>query len=116
MTNEEIRIAIAEACGWTGIRGETGYPTLRACELGDYQTLPNYPECLNAMHGAEATLPDELRLQYRKNLNLAANGLSLGRLWKLSKEQQDQAFWQYATATARQRAEAFLRTLNLWRD
>lgn len=131
MTDEEIRITVAEACGLfrfmplkrttRRMKDDPNGVRLWYCDhhhggAAEYVEVPFYPTDLNAMHEAVNNVPDELRLAYRRNLNLAANGLSVGALRKLSKEQQEQAFWQYANATARHRAEAFLRTLNLWKD
>lgn len=119
MTNKEIRIAIAEACGWTynEIIREWVAPN-KAPIAGDKTTygLPNYLNDLNAMHEAVKNLPDALRHTYRVNLCITSNGIHPNNVKKLSKEQQDQAYWQYCNATAAQRAEAFLRTLNLWKD
>jgi hypothetical protein len=57
-------------------------------------TLPDYLSDLNAMHEAEKVLTPEQGWEYAQNL--VVDG---GRGW---------------FATAAQRAEAFLRTLNLW--
>ena len=92
MTSDKQRIAIAQACGWTGIRGEIGYPTARACELGDYQRLPDYLNDLNAMHEAENCCITNAKLEESYYFAIDRNH----------------------RATAAQRAEAFLRTLNLY--
>lgn len=60
--------------------------------------VPDYPECLNAMHSAEKVLSPEQWLSYWIFLGTELQDLSV------------------LHATARQRAEAFLRTLNLWKD
>ena len=95
MTDEQINAAIAEACGW-----------VPDCDRGicwdQYGnaiiTPPNYCADLNAMHEAEATLTeDQLWIMARQ----------IERNW------EDQ--W-YFRATARQRAEAFLRTLGKWKE
>ena len=59
---------------------------------------PNYCNDLNAMHEAEKVL-GEKRNHYID---------TLGTMYKDS--------WEFATATARQRAEAFLRTLGKWEE
>jgi hypothetical protein len=100
LTQEQKRIKIAKACGMTGWQ--------------EARSLPDYFNDLNAIHEAKKKVPEGLRLRYRRELNLAANGLSVGGLSKLSKEQQDQAFWQYTNASAADHAEAFGKTLNLW--
>ena len=114
MTPEQQRIAIAEAI-----------PRLRWEIVSDYSERWVWPsgivtgppdDDLNAMHEAVKILPDELRHLYRVNLCLASNKIHPNNVRKLSKEQQDQAYWQYCNATAAQRAEAFLRALNLWKE
>ena len=114
MTPDEQRIAIAQACGWKGISPEhlTGYapwrPTpYRERVMGDLDSipldpLPDYLNDLNAMHDAEKVLLSEHR---RKYLQIIA-GITL------ASDCLDQAVF----ATAAQRAEAFLRTLNLWTE
>jgi len=99
MSPEAQRIAIAEACGWTIVS--------RTPPLGVFSglrnppvPLPDYLNDLNAMHAAEKVLTDE---QYR---------IYALRLGPLTTERQR----AYISATAAQRAEAFLRTLNIWDD
>ena len=96
MTDEQINAAIAEACGW---RKEDGVYMWIANGI-DY-TCPDlwdWANDLNAMHEAEAALTeDQLWIMARQ----------IERNW------EDQ--W-YFRATARQRAEAFLRTLDKWED
>jgi hypothetical protein len=107
MTNEQINIAVAEACGWTEIdglsaRGLMGKPPEKLCPF-DY--LPNYCNDLNAMHEAEKFLSRGEHYQsgefalYVKNLDL----VRCGRLHLIE-------------ATAAERAEAFLKTLGKWED
>jgi hypothetical protein len=105
MTDEQINAAIAEACGWTNIcncvyrhRKLWGYPPLKAGQGGNaFKMLPNYCADLNAMHEAEKVFDcPEL---YDGNLIKVCGGA--------------QYIWH---ATARQRAEAFLRTLGKWEE
>lgn len=108
MTDNEMRIAIAEACGWTNIifRGvfepkERDFAgTHASCTppgaTGKWQgTLPDYINDLNAMHEAEEIL-------WKRNDWSACNYEE-----KLEKMTSSWAWY----ATARQRAEAFLRTI-----
>jgi hypothetical protein len=93
MTNEQINRAIAEACGWhsittTGIHGMKG-------PLRGFMQIPNYCADLNAMHGAEEAITGVLWRDYFERLQ--RHGKASG-----------------IRATARQRAEAFLRTLGKW--
>ena len=84
MNNQQINAAIAEACGWT--EHPDGY----------YDSIPNYCADLNAMYEAEGTLNED-------------------QLWQMAREIEKN--WEdqwYFRATARQRAEAFLKTLGKW--
>ena len=104
MSPEAQRIAIAEACGWKcpEVGGYWKNP------MGDEEMLPFYPVDLNAMHEAEKVLNTEQRPIYWRNLSRwvsAANGMM----------KHAECFY-IATATASQRAEAFLRTIGKWDD
>jgi len=114
MTPERQRIAIAEACGWTWKQGNhTDFlwhdPNDKShssfCKerspLGCITDLPDYLTDLNAMHEAEKMLETGLRGRYLLNLEQTTNNT-------------EQKAWPEVTATAAQRAEAFLRTLNLY--
>jgi hypothetical protein len=57
----------------------------------------NYTHDLNAMHEAEATLTED-------------------QLWIMARQIERNDEQWYFRATARQRAEAFLRTLDKWED
>ena len=95
MTDEQINAAIAEACGWRkedGVWMWTANGIDRTCwELWDWCTD------LNAMHEAESTLTDD-------------------QLWRMAREIERNDEQWYFRATARQRAEAFLRTLGKWEE
>jgi hypothetical protein len=109
MTNEQINIAIAEACGWTDcsiIDGILcGLPIGVTSLNGRYDIIPNYCKDLNAMHEAEKTLnfeqseffEDELCDVAKKENDVLENPLP----WRFS----------VCHATALQRAEAFLKTI-----
>lgn len=107
MTNDQINVAIAEACGWGDVHFSLAatdeFPTQRRVvgippKHCTHDVAPNYCTNLNAMHEAEKTLTNanmyvmEVQLKYV---------LSAGEF--------------YFHATARQRAEAFLRTLGKWK-
>jgi len=105
----EQRIAIAEACGWTGCilyNVESGKeprghpPKQQSCYQGYTEPIPNYPSDLNAMHEAEKML-DVDKWQRRDYIDYLNNN-------------GDQ--WAHTHATAAQRAEAFLKALNIWKD
>ncbi len=98
MTNEQINAAIAKARGWRkedGVYVWHGNGIDRTCwELWDWCND------LNAMHDAEATLTDANMFVMAHHIErlVAARGQ------------------HYFHATARQRAEAFLRTINKWEE
>lgn len=121
MTPEEQRIAIAEARGWDcdpeeahewGSRGQWAkHATLTGGALVSLNMeVPNYPKDLNAMHEAEKVL----LLGSAKQVIHATNRYTdqLCRIMGC----MDTALFQFTHATAAQRAEAFLRTLELWVD
>jgi len=110
MTDEQINIAIAEACGWTDCeyveslglcKGRNRY-LMPQYETG-HSIIPNYAGCLNAMHETEKTLNPIKAAEYARMLTSTA--------W-----QSEQPVFAPMTATARQRAEAFLRTLGKWEE
>lgn len=117
MKPEAQRIAIAKACGWVeitfsgyryqGIRPES---TKRYCnwnrpapaidddDAREWHWLPDYLNSLDAMHEAEKVLNgDQIHTYDGWLITICADRAS-------------------RRATAAQRAEAFLRTLNLWTD
>ena len=100
MTDEQINAAIAEACNWTGnliCRDFNGnlWPA----------DLPDFCRDLNKMRWVEQYIEDR-----NKYLNILAN---LTEALEASNVDND---WDFLRATARQRAEAFLRTLGKWED
>jgi hypothetical protein len=97
MSEQEINEAIAEACGRERNPDGGWYPDngLRA----GTQAIPDYCTDLNAMHEAEKVLTDDQReVFYPRNLGA----------W--------QRPFNVIYATARQRAEAFLRVLGKWEE
>ena len=131
MTEKAQIIAIAEACGWkwiqTNFEAKSGligtdsshsgnipyqgtcYPSNR--HLPTYgKAIPDYLNDLNAMHEAEQILWGmgwSNRYAFNDNLANTLKGRTVNR-----------NEWDAETlldATAAQRAEAFLRTLNLWK-
>lgn len=98
MTDEQINQLIAEACGWKGnliCRDMEGnlWPS----------EPPNYCNDLNAMHEAESILDEDCRNGFRLELLNVTDSKYFGG-------------FDHIHATARQRAEAFLRTLGKWHD
>lgn len=116
MTDTEINIAIAEACGWEpGVESERPYRSIwkrenvkaRACDL------PDYCHDLNAMHEAESFLSHIQRNQFAGLLLIAtrSDAWEKQRDYMLCELRNDD--WLIAHATARQRAEAFLHVKGL---
>lgn len=114
MTTEEINIAIAEACGIV-----EGFPSGGSILLpyryhnpttGErYLNLPTYIADLNAMHEAERSLDFATQGEsYWRNLATVVVGGDDDSAWEIK--------FCIATATAAQRAEAFLRTLGKWKE
>ena len=115
MTDDEINRAIAEACGYTfdGDKWQRGGVRIMwqhyNRELG-YSDPPDYCNDLNAMHEAEQSLWDRdwsLRHEFVNHLARILNPVHGYRM---------QEAIDLLDATARQRAEAFLRTLGKWEE
>lgn len=114
MTPEKKRIAIAEACGWRGIseqflvgyapwRTEPYSDRVKSCSIADLDSipldpLPDYFNDLNAMHEAEKMLPSGKWTRYCQYLAEFGQG---------------SVQFVSVHSNAANRAEAFLRTLNL---
>ena len=107
MTDEEINLAIAESKGWTKCyKGCDGKTWRLPDDSGCQQSLPDYCNDLNLMHEVEKTLVTvELQAKYIKWLR----NLSFDRDWT-------EADGWACFATARQRAEAYLRTIGKWKS
>jgi hypothetical protein len=103
MTDNEIRVAIAEACGW---KLETTNVHDGLCwHLNGVQhefAPPDYPSDLNAMHEAEKQLTGAQCLQFETELNTQ------------TKWMKHITAFPMVHSTARQRAEAFLRAIGKW--
>jgi hypothetical protein len=130
MTPEAQRIAIAEACGWTEVRADPEHyihsglrnpHKLCGRRNGRYWALPDHLSDLNAMHEAEKVLTATQIKDYVKSL-LRIHCRDVKQALSERLLETDVATLHVNTlhalihATAAQRAEAFLRTLNLWKD
>lgn len=115
MTDTEIIIAIAEACGWQ-IHPKDRFiviPPNSPHSVQPLSTIPSYTTDLNAMHEAEKVLSvkeELIRQCYLDNLCIATNGESA------EMDGSYQEVWNMCHATASQRAEAFLRTIGKWKE
>lgn len=110
LSPKEKRTKIAEACGWTGIHEEV-HPAITY--LWGYDSefehpknrdiIPNYLNDLNAMHEAEKVLLEDQFEQYETNL---CEITSPNTIYPYEFPARG-----YISATATQRADAFLLTL-----
>ena len=90
MTDEQINIAIAETMGWKLLANNRW---TKPC--GMWADLLNYTSDLNACHEFEKSLnTDDAHMYY----------------WRLKQE----IGWEYASATASQRCENYLKTIGKW--
>ena len=110
MTPQAQRSSIAEACGW--YKHDCGddlcWKNKHTQKTGAwFDVLPDYLSDLNAMHSAEWAITDEQHAAFRMHLR---------DLCKENNIHTTATKRRYASSTAAQRAEAFLRTLNLWDD
>lgn len=125
MNDNEMRIAIAEASGWKYVPGEepTFGGTFKVAhwlsptgerKVSDWKSktdinLPDFLSDLNAMHEAEITLSADDADFYSSTLDGVMDKAPRrlhGISWRAHRE----------SPNARQRAEAFLRTLNLYKE
>jgi hypothetical protein len=102
MTNGQINIAIAEACGWKQITLDNKPEEIWEHANPPYQCkaeskLPNCAGCLNAMHEAEKEMKPSDLTSY---LEMLFDWLEADCI----------------RASASTRAEAFLRTLGKWEE
>ncbi len=95
--------AIALSCGWTFEAVSLGPIKIARwwSPEGRIKNLPNYLSDLNAMHEAEKTF--------------ANDDCITQKYWQTLYDVANTTRWPY-DATAAQRAEAFLRILDLWTD
>ena len=111
MSEEEINIAIAEACGW---RLFSQFKNLWASPRSvveydcDAYPLPNYLNDLNAMREAEELLDDDQWLDYMLNLQDVLQRHPDRGKWVVCQENMH--------STAAQRAKAFVKTIGKWKE
>jgi hypothetical protein len=119
MTPEAQRIAIAKACGWR-VHPKDRFivsPPNAPHSVQPLNTIPDYLNDLNAMHEAEKVLPEDRQSVYADWLNYVHPTADLAypdqNVRGFRRELFSEAF-HLMHATSAQRAEAFLRTLNLY--
>ncbi len=102
MTNEQMRVKIAESLGY-----DIGWGEMLTIEpdsdgdpsIVDHRPIPNYPEDLNACHAMEETLRGSVLRSYGRCLATVKGDHAADYDWH---------------TTARQRCEAFLRVKGLY--
>jgi hypothetical protein len=110
MDKDQQRIAIAEACGWSEEDARRGFKT-RSVVIDGVRCnqicgqIPDYLNDLNAMHEAEKVI---------RNKPNKRNGQVYSYVYESILSTLTGGDPIYATAA--QRAEAFLKTLNLWAE
>lgn len=104
MTDQEINIAIAEACGWTSFYCAGHFVCAHPPGENKSTDLPDYCADLNAMHSVEAEMLGHQMIRYQASLN------------EICPKDPHVSCWDLIHASARQRAEAFMRTIGKWRD
>ena len=124
MSPDKQRIAIAKACGWTYEEKVIAYIRPEPFKhwtdpdgeyLGLYD-IPDYLYDLNAMAEAEK-LFIPTHLEYSNNEgNWVEYAGHLSKIARTDDYELSLFCFRMITATAAQRAEAFLKTLNLWTD
>ena len=106
MTDEQTNAAIAEACGWKEVRVNGSAGVYKGFDNGAElrPDIPDYCTDLNAMHEAEKTLKGYEQIHTY--------------VWHLSNRKDWETDFKLMEVhiSARQRAEAFLRTLGKWEE
>lgn len=114
MTKEQINIAIAESLGWHHFIINDEYGNDRALRPGEefvmgcfFTDIPNYTTDLNAMYEIEKSITDPRKmLDYFNHLSR----------YNDPDARSIQDSFNIITATAAQRAEAYLRTIGKWNE
>lgn len=116
MTDQQINQTIAEACGWrweARMKGSIKVWNRPPNYVFHDDELPNYSHDLNAMHEAESRFKTSTEQMLYAAKILWVRGQ--GDLFEAGDLNVDHC-WIAAKATARQRAEAFLRTIGKWEE
>jgi hypothetical protein len=121
MTPEAMRIAIAEACGWKQRKPvTTEYHKWARPGQSDFiwsdDFIPDYLSDLNAIHEAEKVLIEKGGMECASRYRFGEILFEMigGSYGPDGENESSDSNFLLAHATAAQRAEAFLRTLNLW--
>lgn len=113
MNKKQQQLAIAKVCGWKEVNPPY-FTENCACYAkdpnGEYRGgLPDYINDLNAMHEAEKTLSDNRHADFREHLCDITYSKKSNQIDRMMDSARN-----FISSTAAQRAEAFLKALNLW--
>jgi hypothetical protein len=111
MTDLEINIAIAEMCGW-GFLSKDKFiviPPNSPYSVQPLSTIPDYVNDLNAMHEAE-------KMSLSGSTAWLEFAVNLMRVLEAEQMSELNGMTCILQATARHRAEAFLRTVGKWKE
>lgn len=116
MKPEAQRLAISEACGWRFEKTDSDwYLPARGEQVSEYH-LPDYLNDLNAMHEVELAMSADDKRMFGMELSVIVVDSMTANGWKSGDHTtSDKAEWIWS-ATAAQRAKAFLRTIGKWDD
>ncbi len=112
MTDHELNIKVAELAGWVKTKGSDLYPKFLFASNVDYWSkngndspwsseVPRFVSDLNLMHEAENRMTEDQQLRYGTVLENRVKYTSDNKRWE----------WN---ATARQRAEAFVKVMEMY--
>ena len=107
MKDQDINSAIAGACGIKVREIIYNKGTARAWVAEGLDPIPDYCNDLNAMHEAEKVM----FLHWNEYIEVL-----IKMRWDEAQPERCEPDLSIVRATARQRAEAFLRTIGKWRD
>ncbi len=114
MTDREIRIEIAETCGWRNVTAhERSLWTNGQGSPVNETDLPDYLNDLNAMNEAEKII-DQMPTD-SQSLYLDYLALSTGWSGDTMAKARFSAHYNAVRCPARQRVAAFLKTIGKWR-
>jgi hypothetical protein len=111
MSPDKQNMAIAQACG---VVSKDHWGHLYKTEQGYARDCPDYVYDLNAMHEAENGLTAHQRIEHGKQLQEVTSQCVVGYVGDYHRDLVGLS--RVASATAAQRAEAFLRTVGKWEE
>lgn len=120
MTDEEIDIAIAEHMGWKDLHKIPQIASLHHGwsginpETGHDEFIPQYCNDLNSMHEVENELYADQCSEYARILTKIHPYFCILPSDADDIHELHYQYWFLIHTTARQRAEAFLKTINKW--